>query len=168
MIKHLLPLMLLALLCVSCGDDVAETDPPASNSALEAFWATSAPTGARPVGEIMKDSKSGDDVVVIGRVKDFNQGLAAFTLIDTTLKSCLDMGDDDHCPTPWDYCCVEPEEIAANTLSVEVHDASGRPFRESLKGFHDLDHLQTISVSGKVTRDDAGNVRIAAAALHRK
>ena len=163
----LIPLVALSLVLAGCGDASDTPSDGTESSPLAAFWASSAPADAKPVLEVKNSAQSGDEVVVTGRVKDFNSGLSAFTLIDSTLKSCKET-KDDMCKTPWDYCCVESDLVAAATISIELHDADDRPFRQSLKGFQDLDHLQTVQVAGKVTKDDAGNVRIAATTLYRE
>lgn len=167
--KYIIPfLIVLPFALTSCGGDAADDGSSGGGaSGIDAVWASSAPADAQPVLAVKAAAQTGDEVVVIGRVKDFNSSLAAFTLIDSSLKSCKET-KDDMCKTPWDYCCVEPNIVSGATISIEVHDDAGRPHKQPMKGFHGLDHLQTIRVKGIATRDDAGNLRIAASAIHRE
>lgn len=152
------------LLLGSCGD-AAEPDGN-EPSQLDAFWSEDAPSGAREVLDIRSTAGEGAEIVVRGRIQHFVKGRSVIKLTDSSLDSCREM--DHACPTPWDYCCVEAEEIARHTIGVEFHDDGGSPLRESLKGFKGLEYLQTVTVTGTVNKDDAGNVTVVATALHRK
>lgn len=110
---------------------------------------------------IAKEAPAGDDVVVEGRLKDFIEGKAAFTMVDGSIDSCADM-EDDHCPTPWDYCCVPPKKLTANTATVTLVDEAGKVLDGNLQGVNSIDHLTTVVVTGKLQKDEAGNVTIAA------
>lgn len=161
----------LALLgsLVACGggDKEAERSKVSGVTIPESAWSATAPSNAKPAGQVRRDVKDGESVVAKGRIKDFVSGRAVFTLIDTSLKSCREI-EGDNCPTPWDYCCVEPNLIAQNTLTVEFQDASGRPLKADAKGFHGLDHLQLVTVAGKAKKSADGNVTIAATLLSRE
>ena len=161
-----LALPLLAMAFASCGGDPSDSadSSKSSSSALDGVWTTTEPAGAKAVLAVKSNASTGDDVVVIGRVKDFSKTVAAFTLIDSSLKSCRET-KGDLCKTPWDYCCVEPDTVAAATINIEFHDEAGRPHRKTMKGMNELDHLETVTIAGKATKDDAGNVRITATQL---
>jgi len=60
------------------------------------------------------------------------------------------MGGEDHCPTPWDYCCESPENLTANSATVEVVGADGRALRAALRGWNGLQPLKTVVVKGVV------------------
>ncbi len=156
----------LVLLAAACGR-TAEAPLPASD-VPESFHLAAAPAGAKPVGEIVSDARSGDEVVVTGRVggaeKVFVDGYAAFTIVDPSVLPC-GAGKMDECETPWDYCCDPPDVMAANSLSVELV-ADGRPLRAQARGFHGLDHLDTVVVRGTVEKDAQGNVRVLASGVH--
>ena len=56
----------------------------------------------------------------IGGSKDpFVQGRAVFTIVDPTIINCKAMGDEEHCPTPWDYCCEPRENLKKNIATIE-------------------------------------------------
>ena len=162
-----LRLALPLLRATACGREDAVAALPASD-VPEGFYLASAPSGAKPVAEVVAAAKDGDAVVVTGRVggakKVFVDGYAAFTLMDPKVAPCGGEGMDD-CSTPWDYCCEPPNVIAANALSVELV-ADGKPLAASARGFHGLDHLKTVVVTGTVDKDSAGNVRVLATGLH--
>lgn len=172
--RILLPVISLVFL-FACGDDANKAsantnkDPKTTTSILESCWSEAALAKPTRVRDVRRDVKDGTEVIVVGRVKDFVPGRAVFTLIDSELKSCRE-NEGDNCKTPWDYCCVEADVVARNTVTVEVRDSAGRPLRtgpEGFKGFHGLDHLETVTLQGKASRDKQGNVTVVLAKLAR-
>ena len=167
--RLLLIALVLAPACglASCGAEESRAALPDSD-VPESFFLASAPSGAKSVGEVVASSQDGDSVVVTGRVggahKVFVDGYAAFSIVDASVQPCGADNMDD-CPTPWDYCCETPEELAAKSLSVELA-AEGKVLAARPRGFHGLDHLKTVVVAGRVDKDDAGNVRVLATGLH--
>jgi hypothetical protein len=151
----------------SSTPSTSSSSPSASNAALDAYYAATPPADAKPVLEVRKAAAPGDQVVVKGRAKDFVDGRAMVTLVDASLRACSDPGDamGDACKTPWDYCCIESDEVAASSATIEIRDASG-VVKHGLQGFHGLDHLDTVTVSGTVEKDEAGNLTVVAKNLH--
>ena len=149
----------------ACGVEGSTQIAPSSDLP-ERFLLATAPADAQDVGAVWQSAQAGADVAVRGVVggteKPFVEGLAAFTLVDPALKSCV--GDDMGCKTPWDYCCVDPGTIAKNSVTVEFRDGT-RPLAASPRGFHGLDHLKTVVVRGVVERDAQGNVTIVASGV---
>lgn len=152
-----------------CGDKskaggTSEAAPPKSD-VPEKFWVAQAPAGPKSVAAVKKDAKTGDEVTVVGRVggaqKVFVDGIAAFTIVDEAAAACT----KDHCETPWDYCCVDAKELTAQSVTVEFVDGD-KPVKSNARGFHGLDYLSTVVVTGRVMRDDAGNVTVKATGLH--
>ena len=164
--KTLLPLALV--LACACGGSASDPNSEAPRSDLpERFYLASAPAGAVDVGALHTSAKDGEAVVVRGVVggseRPFIEGLAAFTLVDPALKSCV--GDGMGCLTPWDYCCVDPATMAANSATIELFEEGGLA-AASPRGFHGLDHLVTVVVQGTAKRDAQGNLTIVASGLH--
>ena len=103
----------------------------------------------------------GDEVVVEGRVQDINDGFAMFTLYDTGLLYCgqpgtAEVGKNpmDGCLTPWDYCCSDPDEVAAGNMPVEMRDSKGAPVKAEDIGLRLLD---LVRVKGKLEKTESGN-----------
>jgi hypothetical protein len=173
--NRLLPLLSASLLvalaaCTQESSSPAPSSasaPAAANPALDAYYAATPPADAKPVLEVKKSAAAGDQVVVKGRAKDFVAGRAMVTIVDPSLRACSDPGDamGDECTTPWDYCCIESDEVAASSATIEIRDAAGI-VKGDLRGFHGLDHLDTVTVSGTVEKDEAGNMTVVAKNLH--
>ncbi len=161
---------------VACGDG---KDGPAagggtggSGSATgaalpESVYAAAEPAGAKAVKAVRDGGGAGEEVVVFGRIKDFVSGLAAFTLVDVEIKACDVMEMPDECKTPWDYCCVDPAELAKNAVTIEFRSGD-LPVRAPVRGFHGIDRLSYVVVTGRVERDEAGNVTVVARSIHRR
>ena len=153
----LLALSTLALSGCSSG----EADPPSSHAILsERFHAASEPVQALDVVALRAAGESGVDVVVQGRVRDISER-SAFTLADMALVSCAAMEDPSHCKTPWDYCCEDPAALRSGTLMVEFLE-NGVHVKETARGFHGLDNLSEVVVTGKLSIDEVGNMSVAA------
>lgn len=151
----------IAALCLwalaACGSP-SQVTPPASGSggstALPAELLLSvAPEHAKGVAEIKKEAKENDDVVVRGRiggsVEPFTKGRAILELTDSSLLICTER-PDDHCPTPWDYCCEDKDHLVAHKATIQFVDAQGMPLKIDLKGQHGLKESATVVVKGKV------------------
>jgi hypothetical protein len=161
-------LCLLACLALGCSD----ADPDAAalpvSDLPERFLLVEAPEGALDVAQARAQAVHGERIVVRGIVggspTPFVNGLAAFTLVDPGLENtCL--SEADHCPTPWDYCCVDPATLIESSVTVEVRDGLD-PVRAGARGFHGLDHLSQVVVAGRAELDPQGNVTVVATGLH--
>ena len=146
-----------------------ESSGTASNSAQsapldEVFWLAQPPANARGVMETLNLPDAINPVVVRGKVSEFVTGRAQFRLTDLSLESC-DQNEGDDCPTPWDYCCIASDELAAATLVVEFRDGDHLA-KAQLAGFHEFDHLKTVVVTGELSKDGAGNALLNATAMH--
>ncbi|MBL9140561.1 MAG: hypothetical protein JNK53_01730 [Phycisphaerae bacterium] len=118
-------------------------------------------TSAVATGECKASAKKGDRVTVVGRIGGsrvpFVASQAMFTLVDAKIPSCADMGEPDHCATPWDYCCEPRENLKKNMISIEIPGADGKLLPFSVRGAEGLEPLVTVAVTGVVTeRNDQG------------
>jgi len=168
--KHLTTLALAALVTLAgaCGGSAEENAQAQPRSDLpERFFLADAPAGAIDVGAAHASAQDGESVVVRGAVggsaKPFVEGLAAFTIVDPALASCVD--DGMGCTTPWDYCCEDPGAVASKSATIELREGDA-PLAASPRGFHGLDHLVTVLVQGTARRDAQGNLTIVATGLH--
>ncbi len=141
----------------------------AASPELEKAVVSDAPSsGTLGVVAAKAQVKDGDRIVVEGRVKDFVNGQAVFTMADKAMKSCKDNGED--CPTPWDYCCETKETITKNTATVKLVGPAGgkKALKEGLKGVKGLDNLTLVAVEGIAQKDKAGNLIVLAERIHVK
>jgi hypothetical protein len=174
--RSILSLTLTAGLLAGCGGGgkeggTPETPPVETGATIPAaVFVDAAPEGARHVSEVKVDAKEGDTIVVRGRVggpAPFVPGRAVMTLADTeNLIACSDR-EHDPCPKPWDYCCESPDDITANSLTVQVVDADGRPLKAGLEGAGGIDPLDFVVVTGTVgPRPDPNVLVVNATAIH--
>lgn len=117
-----------------CGgsDDPADTggDSATGTSALpEGLYLDSAPEGAKSIADLKASAEEGDEVVVRvvvgGREKPVVDGRASTIVVDAGLNN-LCLAEDDHCPTPWDYCCAPEDELNASMATLQVVDNKGK------------------------------------------
>lgn len=155
-------LVLAALLAAACGDKPAAA-APASPDVQKLVLA--ADPGAAEAVLAAKVAGARDEVTVVGRIADVVKGSAAFTLMDTEIPYCGEVNKEDHCKTPWDYCCESKERRAANSLFVEARGADGRPL--TTPSLPDLRLLDKVKVKGKLALDPHGNLVLLASGLFR-
>jgi hypothetical protein len=164
-------LLVFALLLAACGekDSGGGTTPESGagqSAALEAVFTSDAPADAQPAALVRAEAEDESTVTVTGKVKDFNAQRAVFTMVDLVVPSCAD-NPGDNCLTPWDYCCEDASHLAKHTVTVEVRGEDDRPVKAGLKGVKGLDHLDVVTVTGKVVRS-GDNVSVVARSIHRK
>jgi hypothetical protein len=132
-------------------DSVTKSAAPASLPA--GFFLTKQPDGAKTVEEVKASAKTGDNIVIRGRIggskSPFVEGRAVFTLMGSGLKACSD-NPEDKCSAPWDYCCETPEAIAKHSATIQVVDSAGNVLRMNLKGEKGLKELSEVIIEGTV------------------
>ena len=116
-------LLLLSSGCTSdTSSDLAVDGPASPPIDGTAFLLRDEPSDVADVIQVREQAADGDDVAMVGRIggseNPWIDGLAAFSIVDRSLKACNDI-EGDRCPIPWDYCCETPESIAANTAPVQ-------------------------------------------------
>lgn len=131
----------LAALLMSLGCKSQPAEPPGGARApggatLPASLSLSeAPAGAKPVSALKAQAAQGDEVVIRayvgGRKEPLAGSSAVMTVVDASLhNACYAKGHS--CPTPWDYCCADRQELARHQASVQVLGPDGRVLRTSL------------------------------------
>ncbi|MBA61924.1 MAG: hypothetical protein CMJ76_06105 [Planctomycetaceae bacterium] len=127
------------------------------------------PSNAMDVSEVLQLGSNANSVVVVGRIggsrNPWVDGLAAFTLTDLSLTSCIEI-DEDHCETPWDFCC-DPE-LSKNILLVQMMSAQGDLINEGARQLLGVSELDTVVVEGEIEQDASGNITLAAKTLYLK
>lgn len=137
------------------------TAPTADSSLL----LKSKPANALNVAQAKKEVKDEQEIVLVGRIggeeKPFVDGVAAFSIVDLSLKACA---PEEGCPTPWDYCC-STDKLPENKALVKVVDASGKTITSSAKQLLGAKELSIVTVQGRASRDEAGNLTVLASGV---
>ncbi len=167
--ERLLAVLAALVLCWTSACSKSPTSDPAGTPGgvpeLPARYVlATAPADAIGVRALRDAMPREGEVKVLGRVKDFVDGRAMFTIVDASVPSCADR-PGDNCTTPWDYCCEEPKSLARNTATVEFHGDDDAIVRARVKGVSGIDHLTRVVVVGKAVQDSAGNLTIRASGL---
>ena len=153
-----------AALLTGCGDSSSTPAPSASTAPAAATWKLdTAPANALDVlagKEAASNGGATQDVVLRGRVGgrhnpiSYESGL--FVMMDPAVPSCADMGDEDHCTTPWDYCCEPNDVITKNAVTVQVR-VGGKPVTLTADAIGPLD---TVVIKGKLAQMPGTNASI--------
>ena len=157
------------IVVAGCGTESTTVVPTAPAIDGSRFLLKAEPAGAQDVVTARQSAANDQDIAVIGRIGgDANpwiDGRAAFSIVDMSLKSCLETGDG--CPLPWDYCC-ELHKLPTATAIVKFMDESGKLIAADARDLLHVKELDTVVVQGKVQRDDAGNLTLIASGLFKK
>lgn len=139
----------------------------AEGDAEKSYLLKEAPKDAKEVKQVKKKAKNGDEIVIVGRIggrrNPWVKGAAAFTIVDTSLKSC-DQIPGDNCPTPWDYCCEA--DINESAVFVTFVNDQGKIIKQDARKLLKVKELDTVVIQGQVKRDKADNVSILASNLY--
>lgn len=146
----------ISLLLSACGPKASDenTAKVESNLLDRIQVLDTKPEGALSVKAAREQLNPGEEAFVFGQIggvdQPFLEGYAGFVLGDTDLVFCGEMGNDDHCPTPWDACCEDTDTLKASRASVQFVDASGQAIAASMKGFAEVKELSPVVVQGTV------------------
>lgn len=162
----LLPALLAAVLLGACGDDedAGSGDgrpperPPASMVLQEP------PAETTSIKEAVAGAEEGQHVAIEGRVQNFTGRRAQMVLYDASLVPCNER-TADACPTPWDYCCEDPEEIRKARATVEFR-RDGRLLAARLEGWKGLELLKRVVVTGTAHVDASRNLVVEADGIY--
>ena len=162
-------LPVVALILAGCGGQAEESPSGESAQANGAqYLLASEPSGAKPVIDARAAVKDNEDVVVVGRIggsaDPWVDNVAAFSIVDPSLKACSDI-PGDACPVPWDYCC-ETDKLPKATALVKLVDENGKPVSVDARKLLNVKELQTVVVRGKAKRDEAGNLTVLASGIY--
>ena len=160
-----------ALGIIGCG---ANSGIPAGPAAVpsaapnQAYLLPEAPTDAKPVVEVREAAKDGDEVTITGRVggavDPWVAGRASFLIVDPSLVPCSER-PDDHCPTPWDYCC-DSDRLPQSMATIKIVDEAGQTVPQDAKSLLGLKELARVTIRGQAKRDEAGNLVVLAKQIH--
>lgn len=162
------------VIAVGCGQKTAtnettSTPAPAASVDGSAYILNDEPEGAKDVIAVREAAKDGDEVLIVGRIggeEPWNEGRAAFTIVDGSLKACSDI-PGDNCQTPWDYCCAT-DKLPTSTALIKVVDAEGNLIKADARELLGVKELSTVVVKGKAQRIEGGNLIVLASGVHVK
>jgi len=159
-----------SLALAACSNDSAPTAQSSAEPEQAAWVLTEAPAGALDVASAKSDASEGDTVavrgIVGGSIEPLSDESSVFRIVDTTLDNIC-VSDDDHCATPWDYCCADSDALVAHSATVQIVDEQGAPIGQSPRseGIAELDEV--IVVGTVAPRPDAKVLTIRATGVHR-
>lgn len=163
-----------ALTLAGCNESSSSTSSGGSSGAAptsSAWRLASMPDGAVNVRQAKDTASEGDTVAIRGFIGGRKDALATdtatFVMIDTEVHNPCVEGGEDHCPTPWDYCCTPLEDRQANMATVQLVDETGAPmeFDLSAQGISPLDEV--VVVGTVAARPSPQVLTIRATGLHR-
>jgi hypothetical protein len=138
---------LVASVIAGCGDNQA---PSAGGGAAAAWRLSTAPGDVVDIKSAKAQAREGDVITLRGTIGGRRDPITPesglVVLMDPSVPSCA-AESDDHCPTPWDYCCEPADVKTAHSATVQLRDSQGKPVRLAPD---DLKPLQTIVVQGTV------------------
>ena len=132
----------------------------------ERYFLKEIPKGPAEVIAVRSNAKNQQDVFIVGRIggkkNPWIRGVAAFPIVDRSLKSCDEKSHN--CPYPWDFCCSA--NLPKAMVLVMFVDEKGAVLKKDARELLGVKELDTVVVQGKARRDKAGNVVILASKLH--
>ncbi len=150
---------------VGCGKEKVSSgsgEPSAQDNA-SAFLIENLPAQAPGIYEAVQNAAPGETMVVTGRIGGVMEPLsgdfAGFVLTDERVWFC-DEGEDEHCATPWDACCEDPDKLAASRFFVQFSDENGEPLLLNLRENLGLAENQQVLVRGRLGGEAASGPRI--------
>lgn len=161
----------------ACSEKKDTTETSSTNtgdtSALTAVITDQKPGDPKSIYAVRKTAKPGETLTitgkVMGRVDPFVPGRAIMVLGDPEIITSCDLNPDDHCQTPWDVCCDDPDVIKESTLTVQVLDSEGNLVKSGLKGISGIKELSELVVTGVVDKNsNADNLMLNATAIYVK
>lgn len=150
--------------CSSSTPPAAPTTAAADKAApkADAYLAKTKPAGALNVADARSKAEDGKEIVLVGRIggeeKPFVEGVAAFTIVDLSLKPCE---DGEGCPTPWDYCC-SLDKLPTHKALIKVVDAQGAPVETDARAWLGVKESSSVVVKGTAKKDAKGNLSVLA------
>ena len=171
--KRTFTLVALALLVSSTGCGQQQPAQPQQSAATPSgtqYLLAEEPQDAQDVINLRENAQDDESVTVIGRIggsqNPWVEGRAAFSIVDLSLKACSDI-EGDTCKMPWDYCC-QTDLLPKATVLVKFVDDSGNLLGTDSRQLLAVKELDTVVVSGKAKRDDAGNLTVLADKIYVK
>ena len=171
--------LLSILALASCGDKEGNTSadpaPPENEKSfptnLTSLLLSDKPANAVSVTAARKTPTPGTEVVVagdiIGKVDVFVDNRAMLTIGDPEVITSCNRMEEDHCATPWDVCCDDPDVIKNSIATIQILDADGKLIKTGLKGLGNMKELSQVIIKGTVAEGSGpDNLLITATGIH--
>ena len=162
-------LTVFSLAVIGCGkaDDKGTAKTTGVNKVVDSKYVLKEePKDAQDVKSALEKAADKDTIAVVGRIggseKPWIDGMAAFTIVDTSLEPCP---ADEGCETPWDYCCDVGALKTATTL-VKVVDTDGKTVPTDARELLGVKELSTVVVHGRAQKDESGNLTVLADGIY--
>lgn len=167
-------LVLIAGLAAGCSQPSSQAPQAgavdAANAPEKAYLLTEKPADAQGVAASRKSEAGAEEVserevavegLIGGSEEPFVEGIAAFTIVDLAIPPCGADGEDDDCPTPWDYCC-KTDKLKDNSALVKIVGPDGKTVSKDARELLGVKELSKVVVQGKARQDEQGNLTVLA------
>ena len=154
--KQIFTILLVAALTACGGKEESNVQPTVVAIELpSSFFTETRPNDVKDLVEVKKTAKKGDEVTFLARIggrknASFVKTLSIMIVADPSLVSCELMGEEEHCATPEDYCCEDPELRAQGLGTIRFMNEKGESYPFSIEGSHGLETLKYVVVAGNV------------------
>ncbi|MEQ8770453.1 MAG: hypothetical protein RIB60_08085 [Phycisphaerales bacterium] len=143
-----------ALFATGCKEQGSSTPTTAAPTSTAPSWVlTSAPIDPMSITDAKASAAEGDTITIRGIIGGTMEPLSSespvFRVVDTGLYNrCVESGDD-HCATPWDYCCAPSEDVAESSATVQLVNADGSPYSgDPTANLNPLDEVVLVGTVG--------------------
>ncbi len=148
---------IISCILVGCSGTNESTTPAKEQvrGLPESFFTIDRPANIKDLAEVKKTAKKNDKVTFLARIggrknASFLPTLAMMIVADPALKSCEVMGEEEHCPTPEDYCCEDRELLNAGLGTIRFMNGADETYPFSIDGDHGLEILKYVVIEGTV------------------
>ncbi len=112
------------------------------------------PANASSIQDLKKTAKEGDEIVIEafvgGSHKPFIENFAIMEVVDKAQYNRCSASADDHCKTPWDYCCAPLDELNSNKALVQIVGTDGKPLKVDLNKSTMIKPLSLLTIKATV------------------
>lgn len=163
---------LLITVLIGCGSspiaDVESSDVTPISIDGSQYVLADEPDGAIGVIEARKTAANGDPVIIVGRIggaaNPWIEGRAAFMLLDASMVIVADGTESTDGEICMDECCAS--ERAGSTILVKIVDDGGKILAVDARQLLGVNADDMVVVSGKASKDEAGNFVVLAKGVH--
>jgi hypothetical protein len=168
MYKTLALMFLVSVAIAGCTSRQTDSTVEADFSAVGAkYLVDREPADAQPVAEAI-GAEDQAEITVVGRIggseNPWVDDMAAFTIVDPSLKACSDI-PGDMCEKPWDYCC-DSAKLPTHSVAVKFTDDKGSVVAADARKLFGVEPLQTVVIRGKLRKDDSGKTAVIAEEMY--